>query len=58
MTQSNSLGYMPCACPPHHGVLKRLLERPVDLIADLLDGRFVSNDECLAEVWLLPLPAP
>lgn len=44
MIQSNSLGHMSCACPPYHGVLKSLFERPVHLVTDIFDGRVVSND--------------
>ena len=44
------------ASSPYHGILECLLERPVNLIADFLDRRFVSNDQGLAEVWLFPFP--
>ena len=47
---------MSSAGSPHHRILECLLKRPVNLIADFFDRGFVSDNQCLAKVWLLPFP--
>ena len=54
MTESHSLGDMPCTGSPDHGILERLFQCPVYLITNFLYGRMVSNDQRLAEVRFFP----
>lgn len=56
MTQPDPLRYMSSASSPYHSILKCLLQRPVNLIADFFDRRFVSHNQCLAKIWLFPFP--
>lgn len=48
--QSNSLRNVPRACAPHQCILEAVLDTPMNLIANVLDGAVVTNDESLAEV--------
>lgn len=57
VTQPDPLWYMSCACSPYHCVLEVVLERPMNLITDVLDGRVIPDDQCFAEVGFFPLAA-
>jgi hypothetical protein len=52
MTQPNPLRNMPCASTPNQCIFERLLQRPMNLIADILDCRIIPNNQRLAEVRL------
>lgn len=54
MGKANSLRDVPRTGSPDHGVLERVLQRPVHLITHILDRRLVPYDECFAKVRLLP----
>lgn len=48
---------MPRARTPHQGILERFLQRAVNLVAHILNGRVLAHDERLAEVRLFSLSA-
>lgn len=50
MTEPHPLGDMPRAGAPNKGVLEGLLERPVDAVADVLNGAITPYNKRLAEV--------
>lgn len=52
VAQSDSLGDVPCARPPDQRILERVLERPVDGVAHVLDGTVAPHDERLVKVGL------
>lgn len=55
MAKSNPLRDMSGTCPPYQGILERLLQRPVNLIADILDRRVTSHDQRLIEIGFFAL---
>ena len=57
MAQSYPLRHMSRARSPHHGILERLLQRTMYLIADLLNRRLVPHDQRFAEIGLFPSSA-
>ena len=52
MAQAHSLRHMSRTRTPDQSIFESLLQRPMDLVADILDGGLVANDERLAEVGL------
>ena len=54
MGESDSLRDVPRTGSPDHGVLERVLQRPVHLITHILDRGLVAYDESFAEVGLFP----
>lgn len=41
---------------PHHRILERLLQRPMDLVTHLLHRRITSHDQSFPKVWLFAFP--
>ena len=56
MTQPNPLGNVTRTSSPHHGILERLFQRPMHLVTNLFDRRFVPNDQGLTKVGFFSLP--
>lgn len=56
MPQPHPLGDMSRTRSPHHRILERLLQRPVDVVAHILDGRVAAADQSLGEIGFLALP--
>lgn len=54
--QSNSLRNMSRTCTPHERILEAVLDTPMDLVADILDGAVVADNESFAEVRINSLP--
>jgi hypothetical protein len=50
MAQPDALRHVARTCAPDHGVFERLLERAVDLVADVFDGAAAADNQGLAEV--------
>jgi hypothetical protein len=55
MAQSYSLGYMFGTRSPYQGILKRLFQGTVNLIADILNSRIFSYDQGFTEVGIVSL---
>lgn len=53
----NTLGNMSSTRPPNHRILERLLQRAMDLIADILDRRVVPDDQGLGEIGVFSFSA-
>lgn len=49
MAQTNPLRYMFRARTPHESVFEAVLESPMNLVADVLDGGVAAHDESLVE---------
>ena len=56
MAQPHPLRHMPRTRAPNHRVLKRLLQRPMHLIANILNRAPLPDNQRLAEIRLEPLP--
>lgn len=54
MAQPDSLGHMPCASSPHHGVFERLFQRAMHLITHFFYGGVIPNDQSLVKVRRFP----
>ena len=48
---------MPRARTPHQGILERFLQRAVNLVAHILNGRVLAHDERFAEARFFSLSA-
>ena len=57
MTQPNPLGNVTRTSSPHHGILERLFQRPMHLITNFFDRRFVPYDQSFTEVGIFSLPS-
>jgi hypothetical protein len=56
MTQSHPLRDMSRTRTPDQSILERLLQRPMDGVTDILDGRVAAHDQRLREVGVFSFP--
>ena len=56
MTQPHPLGNVTGTSSPHHGILERLFQRPMHLVTNLFDRRFVPYDQSFTKVGFFSLP--
>lgn len=54
VAQPNPLRHVPCTCSPYHGIFECLLERSMDLVANIFNRRVVTNDQRLTERGFYP----
>ena len=56
MTQPNPLGNVTCTGSPHHGILECVFQRPMYLVTNFFDRRFVPYDQSFTKVGVFSLP--
>ena len=55
VTQPNPLGNVTRTSSPHHGILERLFQRPMHLVTNLFDRRFVPYDQSFTKIGVFSL---